>query len=281
MKIIEHDGNTYFSGWAGLDLYFEEHLPEGEPKAAIVLIHGYAQHSGWFASAAEMFVSAGFSVFSFDLRGHGRSEGIRCDLVRFTDYVRDIAVFVEYVRQNSEGKRVFIVASSLGAAAAIRYAAGEDAKIDGLVSAGLYQKDAGEYSRWKHIVGRAIAPFLPLLPIQVLKTDRFARDPAVEEEYLRDPLIYRGKVRIRMGIHFMNIERYLKGAPAGIDIPLLIIHGAEDTLASIGGSRWLYAESVSQDKQLVEVEGSGHEVLKDYKWQDVCNTIIGWLTERI
>jgi alpha-beta hydrolase superfamily lysophospholipase len=194
--------------------------------------------------------------------------------------VRDLSTFVEYARAKSAGKRVFVVAHSLGASATVLFASGHDANIDGLVTTGLYVKDAGEYSRWKHVTGRLIAPFLPLVPIQELETNRFALDPAVEDEYKRDPLVYNGNVRIRMAMHFLNLERYLEGAPARIDVPLLIFHGAEDKLASIDGSRMFYSESPSADKKIIEVEGSGHEVLKDYPWKNVCDTIIRWLTER-
>ena len=281
VKIIEHDGRTYFEGWGGLDLFFEEHHPENEPMAAIILIHGYAVHSGWLAPVIETFVSAGFSVFSFDLRGHGRSEGIRGDLVRFADYVRDISAFVDYVREKLPGKRVFVVAHSLGAAAAGLYASTPEANIDGLVATGIYIKDAGAYPRWKEIVGRLVAPFLPLLPIQELDPRRIAVDPAVPEEYRGDPLIYNGNVRIRMAMHFLGIPRYLKGAGTGIQVPLLMIHGAEDNLASIDESRRFHAEAASREKRFIEVEGSGHEVLKDYKWGEVCSTIIGWVNDHI
>jgi acylglycerol lipase len=280
VKISEYDGRKYFTGWAGLDLHFQERQPEGEPLASIVLVHGFALHAGWFASVIDTLLAAGFSVFTFDLRGHGRSEGVRCDLVKFSDHVRDLSTFVEYARLKSPGKRVFVVAHSLGASVAVLFASIHQATIDGLVTTGLYVKDAGDYSRWKHVVGRLLAPFLPLVPIQELDTNRLALDPAVEDEYKRDPLVYNGNVRIRMAMHFLNLERYLNGAPAGIDVPLLIFHGAEDNVASIDGSRMLYSESPSEDKKIIEVGGSGHEVLKDYPWKKVCDTIIRWLTER-
>ena len=281
MKITEHDGRTYFRGWAGLELYFDEHHPKEEPKASIVLVHGYAVHTGWFAQVIDTFVSAGFSVYSFDLRGHGRSEGIRCDLLRFSDHVRDIATFVDYVLEKSKGKRVFIVAHSLGAAAASLYVSQPEANIDGLITTGLYIKDAGEYPRWKEIAGKLVAPFLPLLPIQEVDPNRIAVNPAVPEEYKRDPLIYNGNVRIRMAVHFLSIPRYLRHAGPGIRIPLIMFHGAEDKLASIDASRRFFADAASPDKQFIEVEGSGHEVLKDDSWQEVCAAIIGWLNDHI
>jgi len=280
MKITEHEGNCYFAGWAGLQLFFRERHPETDPKASVVVLHGYTQHADWFMPVEDLLLDAGFSVFSFDMRGHGRSEGIRGDLVKFTDLARDIVTFTTYVREKSAGRKVFMVAHSLGASAAVSYAGRPWACIDGLVTSGLYVIDAEGYPKWKHVVGRAVAPFLPLLPIQELDPDRFAVDTAVCERYRNDPLIYHGGVRIRMGMHFMDMEAYLDGVPKRIEIPLLILHGKEDRLASVEGSRKLYEEASSSDKQLLEIDNCGHEVLNDYPWKDNFATILKWLNER-
>lgn len=279
MKITEHEGKTYFTGWAGLRLHFRERHPETGPKASVILIHGYAQHADWLLPVADMLLEAGFRVFSFDMRGHGRSEGLRGDLVRFKDLGRDIATFVEYVRERSHERKVFLLAHSLGASASVFYAGGRNADIDGLITSGIYVADAEGYARWKHILGRVIAPLLPIVPIQDLDTDRFAEDPEVGAQYRNDPLIYHGAVRVRMGMHFMDMEKYLEGAPAKIEVPLLILHGKRDRLASIEGSRKLYREAASEDKQLLEIGNCGHEVLKDYPWKENCNLIINWLNQ--
>lgn len=280
MRITSHEGMSSFTGWAGLELCFEENHPENEPRASVVLLHGYAEHTGWLRPVSDSLLKAGFSAYAFDLRGHGRSEGVRGDLVKFRDLSRDITTFIEYVCERSGGRKVFIVAHSLGASAAVYYASTGQARIDGLVTSGIYVKDAGEYAKWKHSAGRMLAPFLPLVPIQKLDTERLALDPAVREEYKSDPLIYHGGVRIRMGMHFMDMEKYLKGVPARIKVPLLILHSKEDRLASIEGSRMLYREAASSDKRLIEVENSGHEVLRDYPHKEICDLICRWLTER-
>ena len=281
MKITKHEGKSYFSGWAGLELYFEEHRPDGTPKASVVLVHGYAQHSGWLAPLTERLVEGGFSVFAFDLRGHGRSEGIRGDVVHFSDHVRDITTFVDYVREQSDGRKVFVVAQSLGASASAYYASTGKAEIDGLVLLGLYVKDAGEYARWKHIFGRMLAPFFPLVPIQHLESERVALDPGVGEAYRNDPLIYLGGVRIRMGVHFMDMEKYLENVPGSVRIPLLVVHGKEDGLASIDGCRSFYNKAASADKQFIEVENSGHDVVRDYSAKTVIEDVLRWLDEHL
>ncbi len=277
VNVLKHEGNTYFTGWAGLHLFFRERHPENGSKAAVVLVHGYAQHADWLLPVENLILSAGFSVFSFDMRGHGRSEGVRCDAVRFSDFAKDIGTAVEYLREKNN--KVFVLSHSLGASAAVFYAGSSDATVDGLITSAVYVVDAEGYEKWKHVAGRIIGPFVPLLPIQELDPERFSQDPAVADQYREDPLVYHGGVRIRMGMHFMDMEKYLHNAPSRIEVPLLMVHGKDDRLASIEGSRMIYKGAASGDKQLLEIDNCGHEVLKDYPWRGVCDTIIQWLDD--
>ena len=277
MKTMEHDGRTYFDGWAGLDLYFTERHPAEESKASVILLHGYAEHSGRYNDIAELFCKDRCAVYTFDQRGHGRSEGVRCDVVRFSDYVRDIATFVDYVRDRSAGKKIFVVAHSIGASVAVLYSAANPEKIDGLVTTGIYVRDALEYDRWKSVVAPILASLIPLVPIQELDPSRVALDPRTVSDYRADPLVYHGGVRVRMGLHFIRMERYLEDALRSISIPLFILHGKNDSLASIEGSNMLYERAASADKRLAVLDGVGHDVLHDYSWSDTGKSILEWV----
>ncbi|HEX7836674.1 MAG TPA: alpha/beta fold hydrolase, partial [Kofleriaceae bacterium] len=65
-----------FTGGGGLPLYAQAWRPRtGEPRAAVVIHHGLADHSDRYAGFAERLVHAGYAVWAFDMRGHGRSAG--------------------------------------------------------------------------------------------------------------------------------------------------------------------------------------------------------------
>ena len=57
----------------------------GDPKAAVALFHGYGEHAARYAHVAHAFNARGISVVAADLRGHGRSEGTRGHVERFSD----------------------------------------------------------------------------------------------------------------------------------------------------------------------------------------------------
>ena len=45
------------------------------PKAVVIIVHGLCEHCGRYDYVTERLNAAGYSVYRFDHRGHGRSEG--------------------------------------------------------------------------------------------------------------------------------------------------------------------------------------------------------------
>ena len=78
-----------FNARDGLTLYAQRWQPRtGEPRAAVVIHHGLADHSDRYAGFAERLVHAGYAVWAFDMRGHGRSAGVRVRIDRVDDPTR-------------------------------------------------------------------------------------------------------------------------------------------------------------------------------------------------
>ena len=77
---------------AGANLHLQKWLPDQQPKAIILLIHGYAEHAGRYQYFAEHCVGKGYAVFALDHWGHGQSDGT-------PGYVPDFSVFHDGVDQ--------------------------------------------------------------------------------------------------------------------------------------------------------------------------------------
>lgn len=102
----------------------------GTSGSAVVLVHGFAAHKeeASVLAAAERLAEAGYTVVTYDARGHGKSDGL-CTLG--DDERHDVASAVAAARRVAD--RVVLVGASMGAIAALRYAA-EATHIDGLVT---------------------------------------------------------------------------------------------------------------------------------------------------
>ena len=89
---------------------------------AVVLLHGYTESAEKFREMTWYFLHAGYSVFTYDHRGHGRStRGVEDTSIthveRFDDYVRDLEEFMEkVVEPRMRGGRLCLYAHSMGGA---------------------------------------------------------------------------------------------------------------------------------------------------------------------
>jgi pimeloyl-ACP methyl ester carboxylesterase len=100
-------------------------------RATVVLVHGFTASTDNAAVVrqAEALRDQGFHVVSYDSRGHGRSSGV-CTLGDRESY--DVAAAVEWAKLG--GRRVIVVGASMGAVAALRYAASGDEQLAGVIA---------------------------------------------------------------------------------------------------------------------------------------------------
>lgn len=127
----------------------------------IVLLHGYTESAEKFREMTWYFVHAGYSVFTYDHRGHGRSvrdveDTSITHVERFDDYVRDLEEFMEkVVEPRMRGGRLCLYAHSMGGAvgamALMRHPDWFDRAV---LTAPMIAPSSGPYPR---IVGEAIA----------------------------------------------------------------------------------------------------------------------------
>ena len=69
-------GLGYLTVRNNLSLFYRYYKAKNH-KAGILIIHGFAEHSGRYGHLITLLLEEGYSVFLFDLRGHGRSFGKR------------------------------------------------------------------------------------------------------------------------------------------------------------------------------------------------------------
>jgi len=80
-----------------------------QPRAHVLLAHGYAEHAGRYDRFANFLNTRGISVTAYDQRGHGKSEGARAYIKRFEQYVLDL----KEIRDMIAGP-IFLMGHSMG-----------------------------------------------------------------------------------------------------------------------------------------------------------------------
>lgn len=109
-----------FASADGTGLYGEWFAAEA-PRALALVVHGYAEHCARYRELANVLTGAGFATLTYDMRGHGRAEGQRGHVNRFTDYLDDMdAAITELAGRGGARTPVVLVGHSNGALITLR-----------------------------------------------------------------------------------------------------------------------------------------------------------------
>ncbi|MEN8280887.1 alpha/beta hydrolase [Acinetobacter gerneri] len=68
-------------------------------KGSVFLLHGYLEHSGIYQPIIRELLDQGFSVLTFDLPGHGLSNGSPANIQNFDHYQQVLHAVYQYVKQ--------------------------------------------------------------------------------------------------------------------------------------------------------------------------------------
>ena len=278
--MIRHE-KFNFIGWEGLNIFGQSWRPEDDPRAVLLIVHGYAEHSGRYEHVARYFAGLGYAVYALDHRGHGQSEGFRADVIRFEDYLADLKTFLDMVKEREPGRQVFVIGHSMGGAIVTLFAARHGADFDGLITSGAGVKISGDVSPLLITLSKIIAAVAPRLPTVPLDAEAVSRDPEVVARYRSDPLNYLGKVRARMGVQLLRAAGLIAQELPSITLPLLILHGTADRLADPDGSQMIYDGVSSTDKTLKLYDGLYHEIFNEPEQEQVLADMAAWLEKRV
>ena len=267
-----------FVGVRRAGLYYQGWLPEGEPKALLLVVHGLAEHSGRYMNLVNRFVPQGYAVYGIDHLGHGRSEGRRLVLERFADYTEPLKTYSAMVRCWQPGKPVFLIGHSMGGLIGATYLLTNQEELAGAILSGPAVKVAGHIPAATIFVGRVLSVLFPGMGIvERGGAEAICRDPAVVAAYLADPLVYQGKMTARLGAEMLGAMERLRREAGKIRLPLLILQGSADRLVDPAGARLLYDRVASPDKRLVVYEGFYHEVFNEPEHDRVLSDVELWL----
>jgi len=256
-------------------------LPGGRAKASVALVHGYAEHSGRYEHVGRHLADAGYAAYAFDLRGHGRSGGARANVGSFNEYLADLSLFLRRVRARHPEAPPFLFGHSMGGTIVTLYAIARQPELRGLIvcAAGLAARDPA--ARALAPLFRGLGRLAPNLPLAKLNSADVSRDPEVVRAYDEDHLVYRGRVRAGLIAASLRAVRYIERHMEDVKAPLLVLHGTEDALTPLEGSRELHRRAAAQDKTLKLYDGLYHEILNEPEQATVLADLTGWLDARV
>lgn len=111
-------GKNYFLTEDGTYLPLRKWLPNTEPRAVLIALHGFNDYSRFFQQPGEYFSKLGIACFAYDQRGFGASprRGLWAGEATYSD---DLQLLVRLLKKSYPDRPVYLLGESMGAAVII------------------------------------------------------------------------------------------------------------------------------------------------------------------
>ncbi len=202
---------------------------KGEGDLVVVCAHGYLVNRSQWVPVAQQLVPKGASMVFFDHRGHGNSGKAKVTLGR--DESQDVLAVLKWVRSEFPGKKVAMLASSMGAVASCLATKEPGGEVDALILDGPYRsmKEASD-AWWLFLAGAGVAKWMR-------------------------PTAWIGPWFLGFRPEEIRVDNAL--AEVGESVPVLFFFGGADPIVPLASAK-LLEESVKGPVKAVTFEGSTH-----------------------
>ena len=272
----------YIEATDGTRIFVRQWAPDDKPRARVILIHGFSEHSGRYSEWAERFVNQGISVLAPDLRGHGKSHGLRGHTPSFKQLLRDMdQLLYEHTQQSH--LPTFLYGQSLGGDLVINYGITRSNGYHGIIATAPWLKLSTEPRAFALLLSRALKIIAPrAVKNSRLDINYLSHNPEVIRRYEADPLTHRQITpNLFFGARKAGYQAIKKAAR--IQHPILIMHGTGDKITSLRASHQLArnAQKAGVDAQFIPWEGLYHELHNELENEQIFQAILAWLNQQL
>jgi alpha-beta hydrolase superfamily lysophospholipase len=290
----------------GTSIFVYRWLPDGEPRAAVQIAHGMAEHAGRYAPLAAFLTDAGFAVYADDHRGHGRTVtsssdfGVFAEINGWNKVVEDLRTLHLRIREEHPGLPVIFLGHSMGSFLGRRFAASWGGELAGLAlsgtggPAGALEKAGLAIARWRARAKgrRATSRILQFMsfgafnkPFAPNRTgfDWLSREDSEVDAYLRDPhcgfpFTCGAWVDFLEGLVALDTPAQLERVPDAL--PVYLFSGALDPVSQQGAGVEAIAAAYRAAGLSPEVKlypGARHEILNEINRAEVFADLLAWM----
>ena len=263
-----------------LDLYYQCWHPQALTRAVLVIVHGHGGHSSIFTRMVEYLIECNYIIYSFDLRGHGRSPGQRGYISNWAEFRADLKAFLKLVRTKEPNLPLFLIGQSMGGTIALDYVLGEPNQLQGLILMSPALGSLG-VAPWKLFIGKMLSRILPHFALDTgIDLSAGSRDPEVVAAFAQD-LLRHSQGTARLATELLKTIDWINVHATELQVPLLILHGGADRVTLPESSRIFFERLTLADKERREYPGSYHELNNDLNYQEVLVDMEDWLNRHL
>jgi alpha-beta hydrolase superfamily lysophospholipase len=276
MKYTEFKFKTFDE----LQLFGQSWQPEGRSRAVVCLVHGLGEHSGRYVHVTDSLTQAGYILISFDLRGHGKSEGPRGHTPSYEALMNDISSLLEVANQQFPQLSFFLYGHSLGGNLVLNYILRRQPQFKGVIVTAPWLRLAFEPPAFKIILGKITNQLFPAFSQKNgLDTKVLSHDAEVVHVYENDPLIH-DHISARMFIGIYQSAQWVLEHASEFSLPLLLMHGGDDKIISVEASRE-FADKINENCTFKIWDGFYHEIHNEPGKEKVFKFMVDWLDKQV
>jgi alpha-beta hydrolase superfamily lysophospholipase len=271
----------YFKNRENQSIYTQNWLPDNPAKAVLLIIHGLNEHSGRYDHFSNFFVNEGFAVYSMDLIGHGKSDGTRSYVKDFNNYLDDIILYLEKIKQLQPESPIFLIGHSMGGLISALILIDHPDQFAGAVLSGSVVQVPDDVSSLFITLGKFVSFILPKLGLLKIDLSGLSRNPDVVQAYKDDPLVNSGKFTARVSAEMTKSFDRVAGEGSRIKDPVLILHGGSDRIVNPACSHFLYALVSSEIKKIIIYDDFYHEIYNAPGHEQVYQDVSSWINNQL
>jgi alpha-beta hydrolase superfamily lysophospholipase len=228
---------------------------------------------------AEALVARGYAVLSYDLRGHGKSEGARGYVSTFDVYLQDLARVISFAEECLPGSGpAFLYGHSMGGLVVLRHVQVGHATAPGAILSAPWLGTANPIPRWKLGLASVLRRIAPWLAVPTsLDAGELTSDPEMQRAYLADRLIGH---RISVGLYDAVQEAQARAlAHEPVSMPMLVLVPLADRITDQTLTlEW--APGAGPQVQVLRLAGMRHEPHNEKGRAEVMTALADWLDAR-
>ncbi|MFG1934194.1 alpha/beta hydrolase [Mycobacterium sp. NPDC048908] len=270
-----------FDGVGGVRIVYDVWTPDVEPTGVVVLAHGYAEHARRYDHVAQRFGEPGLLTYALDHRGHGRSGGKRVYLRDMSEYTADFHTLVGIAAADHPGLKRIVLGHSMGGGIVFAYGVEHPQDYAAMVLSGPAVDASDAVSPVMVFAAKLLGRIAPGLPVEQLPTDAVSRDPEVVAAYNADPMVHHGKLPAGIGRALIGVGETMPQRAGALTAPLLVVHGEQDKLIPVEGSKRLVECVGSADVHLKVYPELYHEVFNEPERAVVLDDVTSWIEVRL
>ena len=263
----------------GTSIFFREALVPNCTQA-VVLVHGFAEHSGRYEHVMAALNDASISVMAIDLRGHGRSGGVQGHMESVDQYVEDIHTAVTVLKEKSQRSKIILMAHSMGGMVASHYAVTHPKELAGLVMSSPLMGIKVHIPTWKWVVGEVMANIKPFFQLKsTIDANDLTHDKAIVALYQKDDLNFHF-VKAKWFSQIQTAIAEAQGFASRIQTPLLLQLSDPDRIVDAEKSREWFQKCQMPDRKQLVYSGFFHEIYNELEREKPIRDAIQWITTR-